>query len=762
MHDDLPPLLAGMRVRVGPGYATVIPSIDMETYSEAGYDWREDLQKWKALPGARDKGLPVVGHRKYAQHPTAEVLTFTYDLRDGLGQRRWKQGEPCPADLVAYIASGEPIEAHNAPFEVSQWSEVLVPRYGFPQIPLTQWRCSAAKARAWGLPSSLANLGDVLQLATRKDADGKRLMKKFSMPRDPTKADSRRRILPEEDPQEFEAYCQYCDTDEAVEAEASIRIPDLIPTELAYWQCDLAINYRGVGVDVESVESCIQVVDQVLEKYGRECAAITGGIKPSQVQALIGWLAAKGVRTKSLDAESLEELLARTDLAPDVRRVVEIRALTGSASVKKVYAMRNHATEAHRLHDLFIYHGARTGRDTHADVQPGNLPKAGPALRWCDNDGCHKPYAKASLHCPWCGTSEAFSHAGSWDFAAVDSALEIIRTGSADAVEYFFGDALLTISGCIRSLIVAAPGHDLICSDYSAIEAVVLAALAGEQWRLDAFAAKDDIYLRGASAITGTPYEEYIAYAKQHGHKHPDRQAIGKTSELALGYLGGLGAWRNFDKSDRFTDQEVKAIVQKWRQASPNIVEFGGGQLRGKPWAPDRYELYGLEGMAIAAILNPGEEFKVGIVTWQMIDDVLYCRLPSGRPMAYHQPRLTWAPPDKFPDWAPIQHITYMTWNSNPKMGAPGWVRMDTFAGRLAENVTSAVARDIMANAVINLEAANYPVVLRIHDELVSEVRKGWGSEEEFEQIMGTMPDYAKDWPIRCGGTWRSERFHKD
>lgn len=760
--EDLPPLLAGMQLAVGPGLATITPSIDMETYSEAGYVWDEAAQKWRGLPGSGKKGLKAVGHRKYAQHPSAEVLTFTYDLRDGLGQRRWKQGDRCPIDLARYIATGGIIESHNAGFEVSMWSEVLVPRHGFPPIPLTQWRCSAAKARAWGMPSSLEKLGEVLQLPTQKDAEGKRLMKKFSMPRDPTKADSRRRIMPSEDPEEFERYCQYCDTDEAVEGLASARVPDLIPIELAYWQCDLAINYRGVGVDVPSVENCIKVVDQVLEKYGRECAAITGGLMPSQVQALIGWLAARGVRTKSLDAESLEELLARQDLPADARRVIELRALTGSASVKKVYGMAEHATHDARLHDLFVYHGARTGRDTHADIQPGNLPKAGPALRWCDNHGCHKPYAKAARHCPWCGTSEAFSKPAEWSYEAVPYALEILASQSVDAVEYFFGDALLTISGCVRSLLKARPGYDLVCSDYSAIEAVVLAALAGEQWRLDSFAAKDDIYLRGASAITGTPYEEYIAYAKQHGHKHPDRQAIGKVSELALGYLGGLGAWRNFDKSDRFTDKEVKAIVQKWRQASPNIVEFGGGQLRGKPWAPERYELYGLEGMAIAAILSPGEEFHVGPVSWQMFDDVLYCKLPSGRRMAYHQPRLQWAPPDKFPDWAPIHHITYMTWNSNVKMGPLGWVRMDTFAGRLAENVTSAVARDVMANAVINLEAAGYAVVLRIHDELVSEIPKGWGSAEEFERIMGTLPAWAEGWPIRCGGTWKSERFHKD
>lgn len=770
MHDDdLPPLLAGMQLAVGPGVATIIPSIDMETYSEAGYEWDEAAQKWRGLPGSGKKGLKAVGHRKYAQHPSAEVLTFTYDLRDGLGQRRWKPSEPCPADLADYIATGDPIEAHNGPFEVSMWSEILVPRHGFPPIPLTQWRCSAAKARAWGMPSSLEKLGEVLQLPTQKDAEGKRLMKKFSIPRDPTKADSRRRILPSDDPEEFERYCQYCDTDEVVEGLASARVPDLIPIELAYWQCDLAINYRGVGVDVPSVENCIKVVDQVLEKYGRECAAITGGLMPSQVQALIGWLAARGVRTKSLDAESLEELLARQDLPEDARRVIELRALTGSASVKKVYGMAEHATHDARLHDLFVYHGARTGRDTHADIQPGNLPKAGPALRWCDNHGCHKPYAKAASHCPWCGASEAFSRltphadpksdAGKWHWLAVEPALEVMASGSVDAVEYFFGDALLTISGCVRGLLQAAPGHRLICSDYSSIEAVVTAALAGEEWRMDAFRRKEDIYLHGAAGITGRTYHWYMEYAQQNG-KHPDRQKIGKVAELALGFGGWVGAWRNFDKTDNYSDDDVRNLILKWRDASPAVVEMWGGQIRGTPWKPTKHELFGLEGMAIAAVLNPGERFTFRYISYEVIDDVLYCLLPSGRRIAYHQPRLTRSARKE--GWAELYSLTFMTWNSNPTYGPPGWVRMDTYSGRLTENCCQAVARDVMADAVIRLEAAGYPIVLRVHDELAAEVPDGFGSVEEFERIMATLPDWAADWPIRAAGGWEGQRYRKD
>lgn len=760
------PIRAGHRFKVGDQFATVLADIDFETYSEAGMlldlsDPKKPMGKWVGPEGATKKGLFAVGMRVYAEHPTTEVLSMSYDLKDGRGKRRWRPGLPNPQDLFDYIAQGGLVEAHNSGFERVIWTFVCQRLYGWPAFPPAQWRCSAAKSRAWGLPGALANVGDVLNIASKKDADGKRLLDKFSIPRTPTQKDKRYRIRPEEDPEDGEKLYAYNDRDIEAEAEVSARVPDLIPMELDYWLADQAINFRGIGVDLEGARNCAAIVRQCLSKYTRQMVAITGGIEPGQLQALKGWMAAFGVYADSLDEDGIAALLSRTDLPPHVRQVLEIRQLTGSASVKKVFAMLNHATVSGRLCDLFIYHGARTGRDTHADVQPGNLPKAGPDIKWCQDAACMRPYAKARDCCPWCGTSAAFSSETApdgktkgWTFQAVEHVLQVIATQSVDCVEWFFGDALLSVSGVIRSLLVAGPGKRLICSDYSSIEAVVTACLSGEQWRIDAFHRGECIYLHGAAGITGRTYEWYMANG---GKKHPDRQKLGKPGELGLGFGGWVNAWRQFGGEG--TDDEVKANIVAWREKSPMVVEMWGGQFRGTPWAPTRVEYFGLEGMAVLAVLNPGQSFAYRAISYQVIDDVLYCTLPSGRRIAYHQPRLNRTA--RREGWAEVYELSYMTWNTNPKMGPLGWVRMQTYGGRLFENVVQGTARDVMSHAVVNLERRNYPVVLRVHDEIGSEVDEGFGSLVEFEAIMCDVPPWARGWPIRAGG-WEGQRYRKD
>lgn len=726
-----PAIHHGSRLPIGPLHTTVLASMDFETFSLAGFEWREDLQKWTGLNGStKDKGLPQVGTRIYAEHSTTEVLCMSYDLKDGLGTRRWRPGQPLPQDLFDHVAAGKLIEAHYSMMEKLIWEFVCVRRYGWPPCPPhSQWRCSAAKSRAWGLPGGLGEVGMALGTVTQKDKRGKELIKLLSMPQNPTKKQPLWRLQTPELLDEMQAYC---DTDEKTESEVSLRVPDLIPMELDYWLCDQAINYRGIGVDIAAVRNCVAIVNQVLEHYNQEMIAICG-LRTSQAKALVDWLAAAGVTgsdgrvCKSLAAAELEYLYENRDrYSAEVARVIEVRALTGSASVKKVFAMLNHATVSGRLCDLFIYHGARTGRDTHSDVQPGNLPKAGPEIRWCTDAHCGKPYAYARTECPWCGASDAFSAVrGSvgelWCFEAVEPVLEVIALQDMHALEWFFGDALLCITGVVRSLLCAAPGNKLVCSDYSSIEAVVLAALAGEQWRLDAFNRKEDIYYHGASGITGISYEEYKAWAKEHGRKHPDRQKIGKIAELALGFAGFSGALFAFGfEGDK---KEAQAIVNKWRKASPALVELWGGQYRGVPWDPGVREFFGLEGCAIQAVLNPGQEFSYRQLSYQVLGDVLYCKLPSGRRLAYQQPRLTWGPPRGHADWAETYSLTYMTWNTNAKYGATGWVRMDTYAGRLAENCIASGTPVLTERGWVPIEAVRPED--RVHDGVEFVTHKG-------------------------------------
>src|SRR5690606_2427550 len=216
-------------------------------------------------------------------------------------------------------------------------------------------------------------------------------------------------------------------------------------------------------------------------------------------------------------------------------------------------------------------------------------------------------------------------------------------------------------------------------------------------------------------------------------------------------------AWLQFDKSGTYSEDEIKRLILAWREASPAIVELWGGQVRGKPWAPQRAELFGLEGAAIAAVQNPGQAFTYRLISYQVHDNVLYCRLPSGRLLSYHRPLLR-----PSPRWEGQLSLSFEGYNSNPKMGPIGWHRMETYSGRLAENCIQATARDYLRDAVPRLERAGYPIVLRVHDEIAAEVPEGFGSVEEFERLMATPPAWAVGWPVRAAGGWRAKRYRKD
>jgi DNA polymerase len=379
------------------------------------------------------------------------------------------------------------------------------------------------------------------------------------------------------------------------------------------------------------------------------------------------------------------------------------------------------------------------------------MPKAGPDLYW-DSDG--RPFGKHLEASPWNGQPAATCKATKWKAEAVDHVALVMATRDALMVEHFFGDVLLTISGCMRGMFIAAPGCDLIASDYTAIEAVVAAAISGEQWRIDAFERGDDIYLVSISVSKNVPMQTYLDYAAETGTHHPDR-ADGKIQELALGYGGWINALRAFGAEG--DDDTLKRQVIAWRNASPSLVEMWGGQGRGFPGS-SRYvpELYGMEGAFVAAIQNPGQVYDVRGFKFYSRGDAVMLRLLSGRELTYHQPRL-YPSARRAGEWA----ISYMTWNSNPKMGPLGWVRMDTYGPKIFENAVQATAHDIQRHGITNLTRAGYPIVLHVYDEDVAEVPEGVGSVEQFEQIMAAMPDYAATWPIRAAGGYRAKRYRK-
>lgn len=760
-----PPMLRGERTAAGLGTSTTLPDLDFETYSEAGYVFREDKRTWGKPPGASSgskPGLGVVGAPVYSEHPTTEVLTAAYDLKDGAGPRLWMPGLPNPRDLFEYLENpANLIEAWNAGFERLIWANVCRRRYGWPELRLEQLRCAMAKSRAHGLPGKLELAGQVLNLPIQKDKEGDRLLKLFSMPRNPTKANASLRILLADAPADAQKLASYNVTDIQAEATVARQCPDLEGEELEFWIADQRINARGVGIDIEGVRNCIEIIQQAHPRVDAELAVITGGevTKSSQLARMKKWMLGLGVVVDSLDEDAIEELMAR-ELPPVVYRALELRQQVGSASVKKVYAMNLQVCADNRLRDLFSYHAARTGRPTGNGPQPTNLPKAGPKVYRC---GCGR-HSSPPEACTWCGMPRPpGARDVEWCVEAAEDALAAIATRDIATVERHYREPMLAVSGCLRSLFQAGPGKELISSDFTAIEAVVLAALAGEQWRLDVFRAGTDIYLESISRSTGTSVAEMVAFKKERGMHHPFRQS-GKVAELALGFGGWIGAMKAMYAQLGITldkdDAELKRDILAWRAASPAVVELWGGQTRDFGRTT---EYFGLEGAAVMAIRQAGTWMHVkrldgtySGISYVCQDRVLYCKLPSGRHIAYHNPRLS--PAEQA--WRGFT-ISFEGYNTNPKKGPPGWQTLYLYGPLQAENVVQAAARDIQRHAIINLEKRGYPVVLHVYDEDVSEVPEGWGSIEEFEEIMGMMPAWAQGWPISARGGWRGGRYRK-
>lgn len=763
-------LVVGSRIAVGLGHSEVLPSFDFETYSAAGYKICPVTGTVSGVAADGKGGLKVVGTPAYAEHPSTEILSLYYDLKDGRGRRHWVPGMPDPLDLLDHIRHGGLIEAWNLAFEFWIWNIVAVRRLGWPPLPLPQCRCAMAKARRFSLPGSLDAAAAVLG-TPGKDKDGKRLLEKLTRPHTPTSKRRATRWTPATAWPDFLKLYSYNGDDVAAEDNAAAHIPDLTPYEFAAWQVDQTINARGVQVDIDALEGALSILGQAERKYVRELAEITEGYvgSVSEVAKFREWLSAKGVRAADLKKDTVAALLKGDAVPPVCRRALELREKLGSANVKKLRKLNLQVNSDGRLRNQYMYCGAdRTGRWSSAAAEDGasnsqlqNITAKGPKTSRCE--GCNKIFGRdvAAIGCPRCG-SWLFHELPEWTIEAVEQAVEDIKPASLEYVERIWGDAIAVLCGCLRGMFIAAPGKKLICCDFSAIEAVAAACLSRCQWRIDVFSTHGMIYEQSAANATGLPFDEIVGYKKLHGSHHPARKGVGKIRELAGGYGGWVTAWKNFGADDYFVDDAaIKADVLKWRDESPEIVEMWGGQFR---WCgPGKWdykpELFGLEGCAILAIQNPGKCYTHYDVTYGVKDDVLYCRLPSGRYLNYHRPRLI-AAVDKL-NRGPCWSISFEGYNSNSQKGPVGWGRWETFGGRLFENVVQAVSCDIQAEALIRLESRGYPVVMHTHDEGCAEVPEGFGSVKEMCAIMSERPAWASWWPLKAAG-WEHKRYQKD
>ena len=702
--------------------------VDIESFSTAGYVWDAVGQKWLPPEGSSTKkGLNIVGVINYARHPSARVVCLAWD--DNI----WWPGDPPPLKLWQHVRAGGIIDAWNTMFELNLWNACLV-KQGWPELTIEQMRDGQPRARAWGLPAALDKAGKVLQLDIKKDTDGKRLMKLFSMPRNPSAKDRRIVTMPAEDPAEAKKYGDYCLTDVVVETDLLRVLPELSDFEFKVWQCDQRVNARGIPVDMVAVGHATELMRQGECILNAELATITDGkvTAHSLCAQLTVWCNERGAKLVDMKSDTVTECLERDDLDPGVRRSLEIRQTLSSVSCKKVHAFRLRTHDG-RIHDQTVYMGAeRTGRWAAYGAQVQNMPRGLP----------------------------------DWTPAKTEGFLTDIACRDYGQIAAKWGDPFKALSSSVRGLIKAPPGYRLITADYSAIEAVVLAVLSGEQWRIDVFKGDGKIYEASASAITGTSVAEYAAYKAKHGKHHPDRGGLGKVAELASGYHGGVGAWLNFGAADFFTPQRceehrkdwegitawkrskgyktqslqdfvIGKQVKAWRKASPMIVKF---------WDE-------IGAAAVAAVKSPGSIHRYRDISYQVEHGTLYCLLPSGRRLAYHNASVI---PGRFGGDA----IQFYGWNTDPKRGAIGWVPLNTYSGKLTENICQAVARDILANAYLEAEAAGYDTIFSVHDELITEMMHGRGTLAGLIAAMLRLPKWAEHYPLRAAG-WVDDRFQK-
>lgn len=660
----------------------MIVTLDVETFSEC------DLKK--------------AGAWRYAEDPTTELLVATYSIDEG-PIKTWWPGQPMPWDLREAIENGAIMDAHNAMFERAIWTCILTPRHGWAVPEPHQWDCTMARAATRALPLGLDQLGSALNLDVRKDKVGRSLITKLCKPRKPTKKDPSTR---NRDPELLRQMGEYCAQDTRVELLVRKTLGDISPNERRLWQLDQKINARGIAVDVAGVRSALVVVGQIEAKLGAEFERRTGGLGAGQVAAVLEWLADRECYLDDLTKDTVSETLAIRPFrwSDDVKRALELRQILSKASTKKLKALLASVCEDGRVRGTQQYHGAFTGRWAGRLVQPQNLPR--PTWEAEDVDP------------------------NEW----VAGLVSAIRTEDADFIEEIYGiagdspyrGAMTAVVDALRSMFTAGPGKKLVSGDLSAIEAVGLAGIAGEESKLDVFRRRLDPYCTTASLIFG-----YEVLSKK---THPKERQVGKVGELAFGYGGGVGAWRNFDRTETYTDDDVNGFKMGWRDGHPNVEKL---------W-------HGLENAAIKA-MNDGRAEYNGIV-YRKQQGYLVCVLPSGRTICYYDPQLK----EKLTPWGKRAIVlTYMA----VKEGR--WRRVDTWGGKLAENVTQAACRDVLVEGMFRAETEGLPIVLTVHDEIVVEVDEGVsGCVEVLTSAMSINPSWASNWPIRSEG-WEGRRYRK-
>lgn len=661
-----------------------------------------DLETYSEAPIAK------TGAQRYILDSSFEILLWAYSLDNQPVQIiDLANGEPVPDWLkTALVNPAITKMSYNAPFEFGCLSKY----YG--QLYPAQWRCTMFHGLYCGYTAGLEATGKALGLPEDKQKlkTGRDLIRYFCVPCRPTKSNGQRtRNYPHHDPDKWQLFKEYCCQDVVTEMEierrlSSFPVPDFVQKQ---WETDLRINFRGVAVDMPFVEGALIMGNQVKTEMIEEAEQITNLDNPNSVSQLKDWLN-KEIGTgeeepeiQSLSKDIVKKLLNREDNSPDVQRMLQIRQELGKTSTKKYDAIKICVCPDKRVRGLLQFYGAnRTGRWAGRLVQVQNLPRT-----YTD---------------------------------PIELARELVTDRKTTAVRCLYGSVSDTLSQLIRTAFIASPGNVLIDADFSAIEARVISWLAGEQWRLEVFRTHGKIYEASASQMFGVPIELI-----KKGNPEYALRAKGKVAELALGYQGSSGALINMGALEMgLHEEELPDIVQRWRTANRHIqslwyeMDEGARQVIGFGGAVNVHGLW----------LAREYDYNQGVYCFTIT-------LPSGRKLFYINPKIG---TNRFGG----ESITYWGMDQTSKK----WKEIETYGGKLTENVVQAIARDCLAEAIERLEAAGFPIVFHVHDEVVIDIKPYADNKAMLQQVVDIMkqpPAWAADMPLNAAG-WVGDFFTKD
>lgn len=699
---------------------------------QVGYDLLDiDLESGSSAD------LKKCGTYNYANPKHTQIWVMSYRFRHLSGEytemRRWLPGQPCPPAIANHVAHGRPIWGHNVEFEREMWEAILVPQHGFPPVQLEQWHCTMADGNASGFPASLDNLGAAVGIEHRKDMGGYQVMMKLAKPRDWDGPNGAPRFwTPDVAPEDHARLRDYCDTDVVAQGEVRERLYRLSAWERRVYLADARINRRGVGVDRKAVAAALRIVELESDRLNAKLAAVTGGAvtKLTQRDRLKKWLASQGVNLDNLTKQTVKNALEeRVFELPEIeedeedddldlqevfkiqgvaRQALEIRREGAKSSTGKLISFLLQCCPDGRVRGLFVYSKAHTRRWASKGVQLQNFPRGVLHL---------KPHE-------------------------IEHAIQIMVESKTPAeaaalLRLNYGAPLYVISDCLRSFLVAAPGHEFVATDASQIEARMLAFLSGDQDTLDAFARGEEIYRYEASRLFGRKITK----------ADTDERQNGKVASLAFQYGGGVGAGHQMGNSYGVykEDAEWERLRDLYRQTHPHQVSY---------WRK-------LEDAARNAILNPGQVYTAaahGVPSraciFKVVGSNLLCKMPSGGVIVYPYPRVM---PLKTP-WGQIKDtVTYM--GVHPKIKK--WVRLKTHGGKLSENVTQAISRDVQAAKMLAFEERGWPVVTHSHDELVAETLIGTLKLGDANAVMAEPLEWTAGCPLGAAG-WVGPRYRKE